>query len=38
MNHANLDLPDKYVNLVTGGTIKESGNGRLMQFGLRYVF
>ena len=38
LNHPNLDLPENNVNLITAGAISDSGNGRQMQFALRYRF
>lgn len=36
--HPNLDLPVIAVNAVNVGTITSSGNGRTMQFALKYMF
>jgi hypothetical protein len=38
LNHANLMLPNVFVNQVNGGTITAAGDGRSMQFGLRLRF
>ena len=38
LNHANLSLPEVNVNLLTAGSITDSGRGRQMQFALRYTF
>ena len=38
LNHPKFDLPDVNVNQQTAATIKSAGPGRLMQFGLRYIF
>lgn len=38
LNHPNLGLPVNAVNAANAGTIVTADNGRLMQFGLRYMF
>jgi hypothetical protein len=38
LNHANLNLLNVFVNAVNGGTIVSAGDGRSMQFGLRWKF
>lgn len=37
-NHANYGLPNVNVNAPNGGTISTAGDGRLMQFALRFSF
>ena len=38
INHANFILPIREVDAANGGTITAAGNGRIMQFALRFVF
>ena len=38
INHANFILPIRDVDAVNAGTITAAGNGRIMQFALRFVF
>ena len=38
LNHANFGLPVNAINASNAGTIVTADNGRLMQFGLKYLF
>ena len=37
-NHANFILPVRDVDAANAGTVTAAGNGRIMQFALRFVF